>query len=108
MNIRSLLLTCLCLFVVDCVDCVGLQAEAVKLRQEVDSRTNRVAAENEKVKAAIILMEAQTSEAQADLISQRQICKELKHTLELECTEHTRVKLLVKELVRDGIALYTD
>jgi hypothetical protein len=74
------------------------EAEAAKLRQQVDNRTNIVQAENERVRAAIVIMEAQTAEATAELASQRQICKDLKDTLEKECEEHKSARVLVKEL----------
>jgi hypothetical protein len=74
------------------------EAEAVKLRQQVDQRTSIVATESERVKAAIIVMEAQTAEATAELASSRQICKDLKDTLERECEEHARARVLVREL----------
>lgn len=69
------------------------------MRADVEARSKKVAAENDKVKAAIIVMEAQTADATAELLNQRQICKDLKATLEHECEEHARARVLVKELV---------
>ncbi len=75
------------------------QAEAAKLRNELEARNSIISAENEKFKSANERLEQQSQLAQADLSNQIEVCKGLRLELEKECSENVRARLLVKELV---------
>lgn len=78
---------------------LSLQAEAAKVRQELEQQRDELSAELDKYKAQSEHCETVARESQAALASQNVVCSRLRLELERESSDHAKARALLEELV---------